>query len=208
MSAMGDPRNITIVFRASPSLRNLEERADLVLEFRLEKRVYDTLWHVSSVLRFPLRHLLFFHDGRRLIPDGNPSIRWRDVSRVLEDPHVYFCQRRGRRALADLCEVELVELRRSVCTYITNQGVNKNPSRYQIKELEFMVVASVLIMIQEGEKSCNQALEKAVWRYAVFSKGIRNPSAEYLQRVISLVQTGVRKTSRKSLVQQQKKRKL
>ena len=205
---MGDPRNITIVFRASPSLCNITERADVVLEFRLEERVYDTLWHVSSVLRSPMKHLLFFHDGRQLIPDGNPSIRWRDVSRVLEDPNVYFCQRSGRRALADLCEVELIELRRSVCTYITDQGVSKNPSRYQVEELEFILMASVLIMIQEREKSCNQALEKAVWRYAVFSKGVRNPSAEYLQRVISLVQTRIRKTSRKSLVRQQKKRKL
>ena len=119
-----------------------------------------------------------------------------------------FHQSDGRRALADLCEVELIELRRSVCTYITDQGVSKNPSRYQVEELEFILMASVLIMIQEREKSCNQALEKAVWRYAVFSKGMRNPSAEYLQRVISLVQTRIRKTSRKALVRQQKKRKL
>ena len=31
-SAMGNPRNITIVFRASPSLRNLAERAGVVIE--------------------------------------------------------------------------------------------------------------------------------------------------------------------------------
>ena len=124
-SAMGNPRNITIVFRASPSLRNLAERADVVIEFPLDERVYDTLWHVSSVLRFLMKHLFFFHDGRRLISDGNPSVRWRDVSRVLEDPYVYFCQSGSRRTLADLCEIELIELRRSVCTYITNHRLVK-----------------------------------------------------------------------------------
>ena len=72
---------------------------------------------------------------------------------MLKDPHVYFCQSGRRLTLAELCEIELIELRRSVCTYITNHRVGKNPTHYRVKELEFILLAGVLVMIQEREKS-------------------------------------------------------
>ena len=77
-----------------------------------------------------------------------------------------------------MCSVELDTLRRKTCRDVTSLGHDQDPTSLSPEEMEFVRVSSAVIMLKEKEESLDLDLKQAVWRQAVFSRNLKNPSDE------------------------------
>ena len=184
----GSVSDISICFRASPSLHVNSRSGEFVSPVSLLSSIGKTIESLSLTLGCAEDSLWLFHNGFVISDEDSRHLRWVDLRFFLSDPTVYYCQRNGSpRSLNEMCSVELDSLRRCTAHKIRSQKPNKDPTVFSTDELELMRIICAQIMLDEREGNIGLALRKAVWRYAVLARNLKNPPQGYVDGIISKV---------------------
>ena len=184
----GPVSDVSICFRASPSLHVNTRSGEFVSPVSLLSSIEKTIKSLSLTLECAEDSLWLFHNGFVISDENSRRLRWVDLRFFLSDPTVYYCQRYGLpRSLNEMCSVELSSLRQRTAHEIRSQKPNKDPTVFSTEELELMRIVCAQIMLDEREEQIELALRKAVWRYAVFARNLKNPPDGYVDGIMSKV---------------------
>ena len=180
--------DIAIRFRASPSLHVNSRHGEFISPVSLLSSIEQTRKSLSLTLKCAEDSIWLFHNGYVISDEDSRRLRWVDLRCFLSDPTVYHCQRNGLpRSLKEMCSVELDSLRQRTAIKIRSQKPNKDPTVFSTDELELMRIICAQIMLDEREGNIGLALRKAVWRYAVLARNLKNPPQGYVDGIISKV---------------------
>ena len=184
----GAVSDISICFRASPSLHVNNRRGEFVSPVSLFSSIGKTLKSLSLTLECAEDSIWLFHNGFLISDEDSLRLRWVDLRFFLSDPTVYYCQRNGPpRSLNEMCSAELDSIRQRIASKIRTQRPHKDPTVFSNDELELMRVVCAQIMLDERVEKIDLALRKAVWRYAVLARNLKNPPPGFVDGIMSKV---------------------
>ena len=187
--------DISICFWASPSLHVNNRSGEFISPVSLLSSIGKTLKSLSLTLGCAEDSIWLFHNGYVISNEDSRRLRWVDLRFFLSDPTVYYCQRNGQpRSLSEMCSVELDSLRQRTANKIRTQKPHKDPTVFSTDELELMRVICAQIMLDEREENIELALRKAVWRYAVLARNLKNPPPGFVDGIMSKIRQYARST--------------
>ena len=196
----GNFRKIRLLLKASPSLIDRHSAKDEFIEVFLKSKVRDTHRILSRHKGCDEKHLWLFCGDSVIVGDVNEQLRWSHLPGLFLNPTVFYFIRKGRpRALAHMCMAELNTLRGKFWQEIISLGWNPDARNLTIAESDYLRIAAIVVLLQDGEKHQILGLQKAVWRYLVFVRMVKSPSVQLVQELTGQVLNRARQNAAKQI---------